>query len=389
MLEYVIVGGGIHGVHLAVMLQAQAGVLRDRVRILDPYPALLQRWSTATRNTGMTYLRSPVVHHLDAEPMSLLRFSRTQGKPDAFFVHPYQRPGYALFQAHSRAVVQRWGLNALHERAAATGLRRISAGWEVQTTAGSVRARRVVLAPGPSAHLSWPSWAHPLLDSGRVQHIFEDTFDRAGLPSGHVVVVGGGISAAQLSLHLAAERPGKVTMLVRHPFRVHLFDSDPVWLGPLGRLRFAQVAEPKRRDYLKAVRHRGSLPPELEKRLRAARAAGRLRVVEANVLRAQSEPSGIGLYTCCDDVATAQHVVLATGFDGSRPGGEWLSRTVEREGLPLAHCGFPKVSATLEWAPGLYVSGALAELEVGPPSRNISGARIAARIISNAALNYA
>lgn len=382
MLEYVIVGGGIHGVHLGVMLQAVAGVSRDRIRILDPYPTLMQRWSTTTRNTGMTYLRSPVVHHVDADPMSLLRFSRQEGRSDAFFMHPYQRPGYALFQAHSEAVVQRWGLQTVHEQTAVTGLTRTLAGWSVQTTLGTVEARRVVLALGPSSRLSWPEWALPLRQTGRVHHIFEDTFDRTHLPPGHVVVVGGGISAAQLSLSVAAERPGKVTMLARHPFRVHLFDSDPVWLGPLGRQRFAKVAEHQRRDYLKAVRHRGSLPPELEKKLRTAREEGRLRIVEANVLQARASQTGLDVQTCCADLPEVHHLVFATGFDASRPGGEWLARTIQLEGLPLAPCGFPKVDASLAWAPGLYVSGALAELELGPPARNISGARIAARIIA-------
>jgi len=373
------VGGGIHGVHLAVMMQAAAGIARDRIRILDPHPTLLHRWSTTTQNTGMTYLRSPVVHHLDADPMALLRYAREEGRSDAFFMHPYQRPGYALFQSHCASVVQRWHLNALHEQATVTGLARMGGGWRVQTSSGSVCARRVVLALGPSSRLSWPEWAIPLRDTGRVHHIFEDTFNRSALPDGHVVVVGGGISAAQLTLSLANERPGEVTMLVRHPFRVHLFDSDPVWLGPLGRQRFARVAEPKRRDYLKAVRHRGSLPPELEKRLRNAREQGRVRVVEANVTFSSSNAHGIDIQTCCADLVHAQQLVCATGFDNRRPGGEWLTKTVDREGLPIAPCGFPKVTSSLEWAPGLYVSGALAELEIGPPSRNISGARIAAR----------
>jgi hypothetical protein len=35
------------------------------------------------------------------------------------------------------------------------------------------------------------------------------------------------------------------------------------------------------------------------------------------------------------------------------------------------------VDRTLAWAPGLHVSGALAELEVGPVARNIIGARLA------------
>jgi hypothetical protein len=46
--------------------------------------------------------------------------------------------------------------------------------------------------------------------------------------------------------------------------------------------------------------------------------------------------------------------------------------------LPCADCGYPIVSRALQWGHDLYVIGALAELEMGPIARNISGARQAA-----------
>jgi hypothetical protein len=45
--------------------------------------------------------------------------------------------------------------------------------------------------------------------------------------------------------------------------------------------------------------------------------------------------------------------------------------------LECAGCGFPVVDDLLQWRPGLHVTGPLAELEVGPASRNIVGARLA------------
>jgi hypothetical protein len=46
-------------------------------------------------------------------------------------------------------------------------------------------------------------------------------------------------------------------------------------------------------------------------------------------------------------------------------------------GLPLAPCGYPVLDQRLCWAPGLYVSGPLAELEIGPVAQNLLGARLA------------
>ncbi len=80
----------------------------------------------------------------------------------------------------------------------------------------------------------------------------------------------------------------------------------------------------------------------------------------------------------------AEQVVLATGFEPTRPGGAWLDEAIAVNDLPVAACGFPIVDKTLCWTPGLYVSGALAELEIGPIAANIAGARQAARRLASA-----
>jgi hypothetical protein len=72
----------------------------------------------------------------------------------------------------------------------------------------------------------------------------------------------------------------------------------------------------------------------------------------------------------------ANRILLATGFHATPPGFDWLTSTIESEGLRCASCGYPIVSEnSLEWGQNLYVIGALAELVIGPVSRNISGAR--------------
>lgn len=43
--------------------------------------------------------------------------------------------------------------------------------------------------------------------------------------------------------------------------------------------------------------------------------------------------------------------------------------------LPCASCGYPIVDSALRWHPWVYVTGRLAELELGPTARNIAGAR--------------
>lgn len=74
MLPWLIVGGGPHGVHVAVSL-VTAGVRPEDLAIVDPHAQLLENWTVCTQRTGMTHLRSPSVHHLDMDPWSLRSFA--------------------------------------------------------------------------------------------------------------------------------------------------------------------------------------------------------------------------------------------------------------------------------------------------------------------------
>ena len=55
-LDWLIVGGGIHGVHIAARLVGESGVSPDRLRILDPYDQLLARWRAGHRRGRTDYL---------------------------------------------------------------------------------------------------------------------------------------------------------------------------------------------------------------------------------------------------------------------------------------------------------------------------------------------
>ncbi len=75
------------------------------------------------------------------------------------------------------------------------------------------------------------------------------------------------------------------------------------------------------------------------------------------------------------DALRVDCVLLATGFMNGRPGGRLGDALIESAELPGASCGFPEVDPFLRWHPRVFVSGALAELEIGPAARNIAGAR--------------
>jgi pyruvate/2-oxoglutarate dehydrogenase complex dihydrolipoamide dehydrogenase (E3) component len=237
-----------------------------------------------------------------------------------------------------------------------------------------IESRNVALAIGASEHPAWPEWAPT--DHPRVRHIFEpasELWPSAGLET--VAVVGGGISAAQVALRLRAEGV-QVHFISRHPLRRHQFDSDPGWLGPARMAGFSRERDfDRRRAMIGEARHRGSVPPDVLRALGRAIDGGHIAWHETTVEDAVPERGGVRLRLAGGDSIAAERVLLATGFAPQRPGGAMVDELIASASLPCARCGYPIVDSALRWHPRVYVSGPLAELELGPTSRNIAGAR--------------
>jgi hypothetical protein len=381
MLDWLIVGGGIHGVHTALCLTKRAGVPTSRLAILDPHATLLARWTRLTDVVDMEYLRSPNVHHLGVDVGDLDRFARRHAYREyGGYREPYRRPAYLLFQDHAAQLIEEAALASCHLQGAATGLERLANGWQVRTTHGAVAARRVVLAIGRTATY-WPGWArHAAAQGLPIAHIFDPDSTYRRLPTaGSVIIIGGGISAAQMAVSLAARLPGQVTLLMRHAVRTVDFDSPPCWIGPKCMAEFwASTDYIQRRAMIRSARQPGSMPRDVARSLEACVAAGSLRRVQGEIAHAEVAPQGVCLQLAQGPSLYADHVLLATGFDRARPGADWLDAAIAEHELPCAPCGYPVVDQGLQWAPRLMVIGPLAELELGPTAPNIIGARHAA-----------
>ena len=100
--------------------------------------------------------------------------------------------------------------------------------------------------------------------------------------------------------------------------------------------------------------------------------------VEDAVEAVHSEGIALDLQLKAHGSLKVDRILLATGFCSKRPGGSMIDGLIQSASLPCAGCGFPVVDTALRWHSNVYVSGPLAELQLGPVSRNISGARRAA-----------
>ncbi len=425
-VDWLIVGGGPHGAHVAIRL-VDKGVRSDKMAILDPHPEPLAQWKHHTMNAGMTHLRSPEFHNIGVDPYSLGRHAATHGFVAATheeefatgshleheFIPPYSRPSLRLFNHHSESEIVEAGLTQRWKTGKAVSITRVQGAYLVRTECGEpINAKNVVLALGMGGQLCRPNWAMPANGKTQIRHVFDPNFRRESIAKdSDVVIAGAGITAAQLALSLVETDPNRrVTIISRHFLRKEDFDSDPGWLGPKLLNGFhAEADYAKRRTMIREARNRGSLASEVMQRLQAAilhdktikfemaniesvsgglsGSKWRLHMRPFELDECEYHRTGNIAFTFSDALQNLEVdvVVLATGFESKRPGGAFIDRAIGSMGLPIAEDGFPVVDYHLRWRRGLFVMGALAELEIGPASRNISGARMAAdRIIDSA-----
>ncbi len=383
-LDVLIIGGGIHGVHIAARLIGEAGFSPERLRIVDPADRLLDRWRTCTATTAMTHLRSPSVHNLDLNPWALQRFAgKRKKRKQNLFAAPFDRPALGLFNAHCDRVIDKFGLAELHIQARATACSIECEHVGVELSNGQqLTATNVVLAVGSSEHPEWPAWA-PREDE-RIHHVFDPGFDGWPTSKETIAVIGGGISAAQVALRLLKEGHD-VHLVSRHALRKQQFDSEPGWLGPKFMAGFLQEPDfDRRRAMIVKARHIGSIPPDIKRTLHRVIHEGLISWHEGQVSKLDTSGGKVSTELRSGITIETDRALLATGFAQMRPGGALVDQLVASESLCCAQCGYPVVDESLRWHSRIFVSGPLAELELGPAARNIAGARRAANRLVDA-----
>ena len=156
-LDWLIIGGGINGVHIAARLIGEADVAPEALRIVDPGARLLERWRTC-RSNGRCHLRSPSVH-TSIRPWSLTCFADGQKNPDGgLFAPPYNRP-----HSNSLTPIAMRSSRPSIWRASCEGASRVMSArlrrGEAELDDTQIEANNVVLAMGSAEQPDWPDWA--------------------------------------------------------------------------------------------------------------------------------------------------------------------------------------------------------------------------------------
>lgn len=379
--KFIIVGGGIHGVYIANALLKEGLAALDDLLIIDPNDEPLSNWKAVTSNVGMDYLRSPKVHHLDTEPFSLKKFSKNRSYTRPLFIAPNDRPSLDLFNNHAGVVLEE---SRIQERFYLGLVSRVSLNKNsasVSVNGDTLKSQYVILSTGQGDNISWPDWAVVVKQRGApVTHVLDRSFSRLRLSdTATIAVIGGGMSAVHTAISLAGN-DRKILLLSPHPLRQHDYDSDPGWMGPKYLTSFRKISNPKkRRAVISTARNTGSITRDLKKKLLLLEKRNQCKVYTDSVVACTPVSASLmQIRLSGGDVFGVNQIVLATGYNTTRPGGKLVDQLACDYNLPCSECGFPIPDVSLRWHKRLFVTGALAELEVGPASRNIIGAKMAA-----------
>jgi lysine/ornithine N-monooxygenase len=322
----------------------------------------------------------------------------------------YQTPTNDLFCDHCSNIVSNYTLSTSVSQSQVVSIEYATNGssifpdtayFTLNTSKGPTFARIVVLAIGPG---SSPLLPRPISLQESEGACHSSVLPQRGCPAPHVrerivqkkitnvVVVGGGLTSAQISDLCIRKGVTRVWHLMRGAYKVKHFDVDLPWVSKYRNLEMAAFwsadSDEERFEKIRTARGGGSITP-LFKKIEAKHVSnGRLRIhTNTEIVRQdwdsdkktwhiETEPS-------IDDLPSIDHIYYATGAKADIQEVEMLENI--RAQWPIRDVGgLPCLTHDLQWHEDLplFVSGRFAGLRIGPGAPNLEGARIGAERIA-------
>ena len=385
-----IIGGGIHGVSIAIRLLRDMPAAAKHLAVVDRHPHPLTQWQSKTERQGMTFLRSPAVHHITPDALGIVEYAERHNRTNAL-APPYSQPSTQLFWDFCKSALAELREHRVYYQFDVAKLR-----WDkgagrfpfrlISTNSEGFRSGCVVLAIGSDDCAYVPpelvQWQRRYPD--QILHASQfsvDGADKQDDKGSRIVIVGGGLTAGTLAKSLS-ERGHNVALIARKGLKTEQFDFPPVWLGPKALAEFASETDFQRRyEIIQQNRGEGSITPDI---MAALLSTPKVDIhPETRIHNITAEKEGLPIRrlrveTTCSVMTDVSRVILATGyrFDLRRYG--FLTELLAQHQIPLV-CGLPQLDTDLQLHPieNLFGSGTIAQLQIGPASGNIAGANLA------------
>ena len=204
------------------------------------------------------------------------------------------------------------------------------------------------------------SWASPSRDS-------YDIIDRSFLPWRQSMDILGPLTRLSFSRKNLLTIPSKeilrtnkgfddVQLISRKAIQLSDFDFEPGWLGPRYLDGFRRQPIDQRRQLIRDVRAKGTVPRNVRLALDKATAQNQLTCIVDDIIDAKRRDGGAllivrhGRYHC-------RKIVLATGYTEKRPENGFINQAIKEFDLKPAACGFPVIGPSLQWHDRIFVTG--------------------------------
>lgn len=324
----------------------------------------------------------------------------------------YYTPSQALFVDHCQDVIDRYRLEGLVHK---EGVENIDYGvvrgvsindeklFTVTTDSTCRYARTVVLAVGPANKANIPR--APSMPEGDIpqachsmhikafpEAVVQKRMD-AKLPT-NVLVVGGGLTSAQLSDLAIRKGVTKVWHVMRGPLRLKHFDVGLEWMGKYKNSEQSRFwtadSDEERLEIIKQARGGGSISPFFMKRVKKHMESKKLELrTETRLIDAKFEGvDGDGKWTVqtepeIEGMPQIDYIYFATGIQSDFMSLPYLQTMIQKHPIK-GFGGFPCLTEDLMWTKDvpLFMTGRLAALQLGPAAPNIGGAKVGAERVA-------
>lgn len=399
----------------------------------------MQQWERMFKTFDISHLRSPMFFHLDpAERDALLSYAYANGRDDELRelygcvgkeLSKYQRkkreklgrqpqniptiderdrkdyfvPSTPLFFSHCRCIVDRYHLGGpmiSQERVEdiqydyVKEFSDVEKIFSVKTDKGRHYAKIVVLAVGGNPP-KIPCPLTPAEMEGATHAMHIKTFPPAYMQEKmarkertNVLVVGGGLTSAQIADLAARRGVSKVWLIMRGPLKIKHFDIGLEWVGKFRNIEQAkfwnsETAE-ERCQKITDSRNGGSITPYYKKIVEKQIAAGRVSMLLHTTINSKtwdpmSKTWNVSLNGEQRDLPPIDHIYFATGVGTDFECLPFLQSMCHD--YPIENCGgFPCITEKMAWRDDvpLFVAGRFAALQLGPGAHNLIGARVGA-----------
>ena len=319
----------------------------------------------------------------------------------------YFTPSTGLFNDFCLNCIERYKLNdlILHAHVSAIHFNKedtkgeMGGLFKVETSSGNQYARSIVLAIGTGTPTGISSKEEEstgschssdlLKQNALAPHVQQKINAKEDTA---VIVVGGGLTSAQIVDLCICKGVSRVWHIMRDHFKVKHFDLDLSWVAKYKNVNMSAFwmadTDEERLEMLQTARNGGSITPSYKAILDAHERRGRLRRhTQTRVITkdwdAKSKTWKVMTEPPIPNLPAIDYIYFATGTSADVHNMPLLQPLLKRYPIQIIS-GLPCLTDDLQWSSEvpLFVTGRLAGLRLGPGAANLEGARVGAERIT-------